>query len=109
MCAEPPRGPGRCRCSDRAGPSTSSFPIEGWTFPAAFAEPRDHPLDDGDHPTDAEQPEPGRFSVTPPGPGDFRVDLRGTGPQGDYWASFRWPIVREGSPARARTPSVAGW
>jgi hypothetical protein len=80
------------------GPATFDFPVEGWSFTATFRELRDHPLVD-DAQVAAQQSEPGRFTVvTPPGSGDFRVDLSGTGPEGDYSAVFRWQVPPEANP-----------
>lgn len=84
------------------GPARFAFPVEGWSFTATFNELRDQPRDDSSATVDAEQTEPGLFTLEPPSElGDFRVDLVGTGPQGDYAAVFRWQLRVEDSPSAA--------
>ena len=80
----PPRWTSASCALTGAGPARFAFPVEGWSFTATFNE--------------ASRPAAGRrqhcrrradrawaLTLTPPsGLGDFRVDLTGTGPQGDY-------------------------
>ncbi len=76
-----------------AGPATFDFPVAGWTFMATFTDFPDVPHAKHSQGVDVEQPVPGRFVVTPlKDTGDFQVALFGTGPQGDYTASFRWRV-----------------
>ncbi len=80
------------------GPATFDFAVQGWSFTATFHELRDHPFGD-DAQLEAQQSEPGHFTLVPPqGSGDFRVDLHGSGPQGDYAAVFRWQVPPEAAP-----------
>jgi hypothetical protein len=76
-----------------AGPATFDFPVAGWTFTATITDFPDVPHAKHSEALEVEQPVPGRFVISPAiDTGDYQVALFGTGPQGDYTASFRWQL-----------------
>ena len=69
---------------------TFTFPVRGWSFQASFS-PVAGDRCSPSYTVDAELLRDGEYAVDAAGPpGDYRVDLFGTGPQGDTGGSFRW-------------------